>query len=129
MRQVVIDALRGLDPISVENPAYPGTPDVNYVEGWIELKQAECWPPRGGVLRIDHFTPQQRVWLMRRALKGGNVWLLLQVGKQWLLFSGKDGAKYVGNEPRETLEAVALKNWPDGLNKVELKEFLNAQNT
>lgn len=129
MRQVVIDVLRPLDPISVENSAYPGTPDVNYVEGWIELKYAEAWPVRGGILRIDHFTPQQRVWLTKRARRGGNVFLLLQVGQQWLLFDGQTGAQRVGYEAREALEAVALRNWPKGLNKMELREYLREQNT
>ena len=51
------------DACRVENPAWPGTPDVHWCmeghEGWLELKHMERWPVKGGVLLVDHFTPQQ----------------------------------------------------------------------
>lgn len=88
MRSTVVKVLKPFDAISVENPAYPGTPDVNSTLGWIELKEAKRWP-RGAhtPLRLPHFTQQQRVWLTRRArVDRGRVWLLLKVGEEWLLY-------------------------------------------
>lgn len=111
----------GLDPVAVENPAYPGTPDVNYIEGWIELKWARRWPVRPEtVFKIDHFTPQQRNWLWRRWTKGGNAWLLLQVEKEYLLFTGRDAKDYVGKLTRAGLYKAARARWTGGMNWKEL---------
>jgi hypothetical protein len=90
-----------LDPVRVENPIHPGTPDVNLADGgWIELKTIAGWPELSTqVVKIRHFTPQQRVWLFRRwkyAL--GSTYLLLEVRAtdQWLLFDGDVAARIVG---------------------------------
>jgi hypothetical protein len=104
-----------LDPVRVENPIHPGTPDVNLCDGrWIELKQIPGWPARATtVARIDHFTPQQRVWLYRRwKFAPGSTLLLLEVIRvgQWLLFDGDVAAKIVGrvteSEHRKGARAV-----------------------
>ena len=90
-----------LDPVRIENPIHPGTPDVNLCDGrWIELKCIPGWPVRAStVVRIGHFTPQQRVWLYRRwKYAPGSTLLLLEVRaeRQWLLFAGDVAAKIVG---------------------------------
>jgi hypothetical protein len=104
--------IRSLDPVRVENPIVPGTPDVNYSRGWIELKFSERWPPRGGPLRVDHFTRQQRTWLTRRRKAGGLAFLLLKVGEtEWLLFDGAVAAAMLGQVPRERLYEVCLARW------------------
>lgn len=104
--------IRSLDPVRVENPIVPGTPDVNYNHGWVELKFAERWPPRGGPLRVDHFTRQQRTWLTRRRRAGGRAFLLLKVGEtEWLLFDGAVAAAMLGQVPRERLYEVCVARW------------------
>lgn len=117
MRQHVIKMLRPLDAVSVENPAYPGTPDVNFVEGWVELKWAKRWPERDDTpLKLEHFTQQQRVWLVRRGAAGGNVWLLLCAGGDWLLFHWSVAAQHVGKANREELLHLASYVWERGIN-------------
>ena len=109
-RQILIKALNraGQDATSVENPAYPGTPDVQFIDGWIECKYLEDWPKREKTtVRIDHYTSQQRVWLLRRSIacskrqtERGLGWLLLYVAKtrEHLLFEGEDAARYVAKD-------------------------------
>jgi hypothetical protein len=135
MRQRVCLALRPWDPISVENPAHPGTPDLNYLHGWIELKCADAWPHRPTTpLRLPHFTPQQRVWLSRRHRAGGRAHLLLRVGMQstddrkagyeWLLFRAPVAVEIVGEVPRTTLITNAVRVWSPRLDDVDLRAAL-----
>lgn len=99
-----------MDPVRVENKALPGTPDVNFIEGWAELKRADCWPVRGGPLRLDHPpTPEQKVWLARRWHAGGNCGLVLRVGREFFLFRGCDVRNlWRGHPLRADLEAAAI---------------------
>ena len=109
-RQLVVKALNkaGLDATSVENPACPGTPDVQFIDGWLELKFKEKWPAREDTtVRIEHFSPQQRIWLLRRYLtcekrgtRHGQVFLLLYVAetKEHLLFDGMTAARWVAKD-------------------------------
>lgn len=97
MRQIVIQALSGLDAISVENPVRPGTPDINYIEGWVELKVLAKWPARASTkIKVPCFTPQQRVWLERRHRRHGAAFFLILIDKDWLLFDGYTAARYIG---------------------------------
>lgn len=100
-----------LDPVRVENPIHPGTPDVNLVGRWIELKCIPGWPVRDTtVVRIPHYTPQQRVWLYRRWLYApGSTLLVLEVRseRQWLVFDGDVAAKVVGRVPAIRLRTSA----------------------
>lgn len=124
-RQRVIRALKSLDARPIENPIGPGTPDVNYIEGWIELKWLRRWP-KGAltVVQLPHFTTRQRRWLNRRFNKGGNAWLLLQCGREWLLFTGRDAHEYVGRMTRRGLYRCARARWTNGLKNEELIECL-----
>lgn len=123
MRRRVLDALRTLHAFAVENSALPGTPDVNYVEGWIELKQLPKWPKVGEDRNIllPHFTPQQRLFMLQRHRHHGKVWLMLKVGRdEWFLFRGKVAAEHVGRCTRAQLIEHAARHWPKGLNEQEL---------
>ena len=127
MRGRITQALRELDAVAVENPAYPGTPDVNFVEGWIELKWLRNWPVREtSKVPVPHFTPQQRVWLRKRQAAGGNVFLLLQCKKEWLLFDGDTAAKSIDIATRAELIQRAKLYMPNGLVVEELISCLTA---
>lgn len=116
-----------LDPIRVENPAYPGTPDINYLHGWIEVKVVKKWPKdETAVVLVPHFTPQQRVWLRRRTEAGGEAYMLLKIGQSWLLFDGKTAAEIVGRAPRNQLLSSAIQHWERGLNGKELVKCLTS---
>ena len=112
MRARVVRALRLLHAVSVENPACPGTPDVNYVEGWLELKQLHRWPAaEDTVVQVPHFTQQQRTWLLQRIERGGNAHVLLQIGNEWLLLPGLEAATILGRVPKQRLRQSALQQW------------------
>ena len=131
-----------LDPIRVENPIHPGTPDVNLCDGrWIELKCITNWPPRPtSTVQIRHYTPQQRVWLYRRwKYAPGSTFLLLEVSSvhQWLLFDGDVAAKIVGrantSDHRTNARAVLSEQGLSELPKIFLHELpkiaISSQNT
>lgn len=124
-RATVIRALRPLHGVPVENPVQPGTPDVNYIDGWIELKWLRRWPRRpDSLVKLPHFTRQQRRWLRQRWERGGAAWLLLQAQREWLLFSGPTAAEHVGHATREELYHLARAMWRSGLDKKELVQCL-----
>lgn len=121
MRQRVVRALKSLDAMSVENSVRPGTPDVEYIGGWIELKSAEGWPKNPKTpLRIPHFTPLQRIWLSRRCRMGGMAWMLLRVGKEWLMLQGDVAAAVVGLTTKEQLVGACSFYWETAPSDAEL---------
>jgi len=125
MRGCVVKWLKKWDAISVENRVYPGTPDVNHVHGWIELKWLRSWPKNSEtVVEIDHFTQEQKVWLRRRWRRGGTVYLLLQVRREWLLFTAPEAVLYVGCSTRAELIEHALEYTDQGMNEERLKRWL-----
>ena len=110
MRSNVLEILRkeGLDARPVENPIDPGFPDVEYIGGVIELKACSGWPARASTpLRIDHYSWEQRIWQSRRWRKGGTVFVLIQVGSEFLLFTGNVASEVLGLVPQAELRTHA----------------------
>jgi len=127
MRSKVVRALRPLDALAIENAVHAGTPDVNYIGGWIELKRAYKLPKRADTpLACPHFTPQQRVFLRRRRHKGGRAFLLLLVDDVWMLFDGCTAATFLDDLPYAKLREIAIRVWPGGFDEQELRELLTA---
>ncbi len=130
MRQRVILALKGMDPISVENFAHPGTPDINFTGGFIELKCCNEWPIRKTTpLRVPHFKPQQRVWLTRRWRTNQRAWMLLRVGRDhdavWMLLAGDRAADIVGTATKAVLMTSAIGLWMPHLIDEQLRALVH----
>jgi hypothetical protein len=121
--------LIGLDAQRIESLTGLGVPDVNYTHGWIELKWIKEWPKRPTTnVRIDHFTPQQKVWLIRRIHSGGRAHVLLGIGTgESLLFWGDVAASHIGSSTREELIQHACGYWQKGDRNMpkELKSVLH----
>lgn len=106
----VVPLLKSLDALRVENPCMPGTPDVNMITCWVELKQQDKWPVRASTpLRLDHdLTPQQRNWLERRIERGGRAYVLMQVARDYILLDGKVAAEIIGEATQAEIKAAAI---------------------
>lgn len=127
MRQRLVAALKPLDAVPIENRLKAGTPDVNYIGGWMELKWLRSWPVRGGIIQLPHFTNGQRLWLRRRGRRGGIAMLVLQVGKHWLFFDWPYACVFIGKTAtRLDLEWNAVKQFQHGLKNKELIAWLKS---
>lgn len=125
MRSNVVKWLKCWHAVAVENSAYPGTPDVNYSHGLIELKYLSEWPVRETTpVFIPHFSPQQRLFLRTREQAGGEAWLLLQVRREWLLYDGETAAKYVGRVTYQKLIYHSHRYTDQGMTKEKMLEWL-----
>jgi hypothetical protein len=130
MRQTVNGHLTrlGWDPISVENRVHVGTPDVNYIHGWLELKWLRAWPKRfETVVRIEHWTPEQKLWIERRWRAGGQVHVLLQCRRDWLLFEPLPAVKYLSVVTKGQLFEKAAKFTTQGMTPERLEAWLEPQ--
>ena len=94
------------------------------IHGWIELKFKGMAPIRTStVCRLDHFTDDQRRWLKAKGEAGGMTFLLLQLGRSWLLFDHLR-CQFVGKVTSAKLYELANYH-SDGLNPRELWSAIN----
>lgn len=112
-----------------------GIADVSFVQkgwgscgrhGWMELKYRAVAPVRPSTIcKIDHYTDDQRIWLRDKGNAGGMTFLLLQLGRTFMLFDHID-CQEVGRVT--TLELLNLACWKnDGLDAHGLWEAINEQ--
>ncbi len=101
----------------VENLVMSGMPDVegclDAIQFWIELKTSARPRKTSDTVKVK-FRPTQPVWLRRRNLAGGRVFVLLQVG------SGRQASRYLipGQHAPKIVEGLT----EDGLGKLSLIE-------
>lgn len=112
MRGNVVKWLKPFGAFPVENAVWPGTPDVAYLGGWIELKKLDKWPARPTTpVRIPHFTTTQKRFLKTWTLRGGHADLLIQIKDTWLMFDGPTAAEHVGSIHRAKMMSMATDVW------------------
>lgn len=113
----------------VENPASPGTLDVYYtmnsgIMGWVELKHVHTWPKRDStIIRVKHFSPQQKSFLRRHGRVGGNVKVLIQIEKDYFLFPWKSALR-IGEMVKEEFFENCQAHWKNRIDYNQLEELL-----
>jgi hypothetical protein len=108
MRMDLVKQFKELHMKPIENSVGIGTPDVCYIDGWLELKILAEWPKRADtVVKFKRYTKEQKLWLRTHWELGGRSFLVLKVGQEWLVWAGADAA-VCGSVTRSELESVAL---------------------
>lgn len=75
-----------------EDKFQKGIADVSFCQagqaGWMELKHVSQWPAREKTLvRIPHYSDEQKEFLEKKGRCMGNTWLFIQVESDFLLYS------------------------------------------
>jgi len=107
-----------------------GIADVSFVcggkHGWIELKQIDAWPKRDStIVRCKHYTTQQRNFLKAKGEHGGNAWLFVKIGREYLLIHWKR-AQLFGTLNSEDTLGLAGHWWCNRMNWEELARILSS---
>lgn len=118
------------EPERVENCVATGTPDLYYTlkksgkMGWIELKYIPEIPKRETtIVNIEHYTPQQRNWIMRHGSIGATVFLFLQIEKTYILFNWRQ-AQMVGYLTYNQMLDQSINYWRPMIDRRELLSIL-----
>jgi hypothetical protein len=95
----------------------------------MECKWLRSWPKREETpVVLDHpYTPEQKAWARRRWARGQPVWVILQCGREWLLFDAIVAAEHLGTADREYLSTLAYRHWKEGLDTGELETILRGE--
>lgn len=129
MRQNLVKVLSSLDAVPIENKMRAGTPDVNFIGGWIECKWLKFWPVGAdkNPVRFPHpLTIEQGLWLARRWMRGGTTLVCAQVSREWFFFSGQTAKDRFGHMNRLEMREEALLHFPSGLQKESLLTWINS---
>lgn len=100
--------------IRVENPAHPGTPDlnacINGIEFWVEFKQVESFPKLSDtpVFR-GCLKPHQALWHLKRSQAGGRSFIVAGVLKEDITYiiPGKHAMEF-NVLPRSRLDELTI---------------------
>ena len=114
----------------IENGVGLGTPDVyatlleNGSMHWIELKHVHEYPKRiTTIVNVDHFTAQQKGFIRRHHKAGANVWVLIQIKRDYYLFHGLNSLK-IGELTKLGYQTDADYQWQGSIDYEELSYVL-----
>ena len=104
---------------------WDGKNDGRGIHGFIELKHKGMAPIRQTTIcRIEHYTDDQRNWLKAKGEAGGMTFLLLQLGRVFMLFDHV-GCQNVGKVVTADLYDLACWHNANGLDPRALWEAIN----
>ncbi|MCP4377699.1 MAG: hypothetical protein GY794_16175 [bacterium] len=107
-----------------------GIADVSFVcggaHGWIELKQIDAWPKRDRtIVRCKHYTKQQRDFLKAKGAAGGNAWLFVKIGREYLLFDWQQAQQvFVSELNTAETRMLAYSTWKGRMDWGDLSDIL-----
>lgn len=117
-------------PTDIESPCSPGVPDIYYTNkifermGWVELKHSHFWPMRETtILKLKHYTKQQKNWIRTHHNHGCRVFLMIQVERDYLIFDGEN-AQNVGKMTKKEMFLFSIMTWKNYINENELIKIL-----
>jgi len=94
----------------------------NRYSGWIELKNASFPKRESSKVKVE-FEPMQKPWLSHRGRHGADTWVLLRVGRAYLLFYWLN-IDQIGQVSYDELMQLADQIWPAGFTPIQLKNAL-----
>jgi len=131
VRQVLTEVGKPVCGRSIEVRGVSGVADWNYVHGWIECKEVDRFPVRGGPLRLPHpkRVKLQAIWLLEYWRKGGKAHACIVVGDEWLLLDAPTFFDLaMRGMTRDEMILRASRHWTR-LNRRELLDFLQEVRT
>lgn len=110
----------------IENTTKSGVADIIYScmgkRGFIELKYLKEWPKRPDTpVKIPHLTEIQRAWLSLHEQEANLCFILLQIEKDYLLYSAKR-IDDLGIFNKKTLFYFCVASWHK---QIDFKELAN----
>lgn len=115
------------DAQSHEDAYSEGIPDISFamfgLNGWIELKIAHFPVLKDTPINLDHLTPNQVNWLIKRGNKGKRCFLFIKVDKTFYLFSHALARGLREGLTKEQYDSNCIAKWEDHIDK---HEFIDA---
>lgn len=127
-RARLVRELKCLSAMPVENRVRPGTPDINYVGGWIECKYMKVWPKGAdkNPVRFPHPLLQtQKVWIRKRrmATPESTIFVCALVATEWFFWDGLFAVDHFEKMTRPEMKENAL-FYMKGFNRERLVDWL-----